>query len=296
MIIRTSKRTTYVSIDKTCLEDPRLSFKAKGLHTYLMSRPDNWKPIIEQLATVSADGKEAVRTALKELEEAGYIVRRPLRDDQKIIAWEHVVYENPQNACSRLQSGFLNVDNQNVDNRTLINNELINNESNKVSSPNGDYTDDFLSFWEKYPRKVGKSQAFKVWKGLEDTSKIHEALNNYLDLNRDTKKQYLKHPSTFLNNYRDYLEESTLPAFSENYKKLIGRYSHIIDKEANELIDRGLSEEMLLLALAVAKNTGKRVNWPYVKAICNRWLSEDVKTFADYQQKEGLNAQRSHGT
>lgn len=296
MIIRVEKRASYVAIDKTCIEDTRLSFKAKGLHTYLMSRPDNWKPMIEQLKTVSSDGREAVRTGMKELENYGYIVRKPIRDRTKIVGWEHIVYENPQSACSEQESDFQMLDNQMLGNRTLINNDLISNDLNKsTSSPTGDYTDEFLSFWEKYPRKVGKQQAFKSWKSIEDNTRVIEALDNYLADKQDTDKKHIKHPTTFLNNHKDFLEDSSFPLFRDNYKNLFGKYNQHIEKDALDLIERGLDEQMLLLSMAVAKKTGKTVTWPYLKAICERWLKEGIKTFADYQHKEGQYVRRPNG-
>ncbi|MCU5830256.1 replication protein, partial [Clostridioides difficile] len=44
-IIRVSKDkdNPYVVLNKTCLEDVKLSWQAKGLHSYLISKPDHWK-------------------------------------------------------------------------------------------------------------------------------------------------------------------------------------------------------------------------------------------------------------
>lgn len=138
-IIRVEKQRNFVAIDKTCLEDDRLSFKAKGLHSYLMSRPDNWKPILEQLSTVSKDKQASVRAGMKELEDCGYIIRRPVKDNGKIVEWEHIVYEKPQKPSLSPQVGFPQVEIPQVEipqveNRRLISNEVINNDliSNEV--------------------------------------------------------------------------------------------------------------------------------------------------------------------
>lgn len=66
------KRTPYVTLDTTALNDPRLSFRAKGLHAYLLSKPDDWQVYIAHLEEESPrEGKDAIRGAIKELEAAG---------------------------------------------------------------------------------------------------------------------------------------------------------------------------------------------------------------------------------
>jgi len=103
MIIRVAKNkdNPYVMMNKTGLNDPRLSFKAKGILAYLLSKPDDWKVMVSELINSSTDGKTAVYSGLKELEENGYLKRvRVYRRDEKtgkkvIDHWETVVYETP---------------------------------------------------------------------------------------------------------------------------------------------------------------------------------------------------------
>lgn len=94
MIIRVVKRDhPYVMIDKTALEDPRLSFRAKGLHAYLLSKPDDWTPNREQLASVSKEGRDAVEIALKELKTCGYFERKRERCADGTFQFVGIVYE-----------------------------------------------------------------------------------------------------------------------------------------------------------------------------------------------------------
>lgn len=96
-IIRTNKRENpYVMIDKYGLNDERLSWKAKGLLAYLLSKPDDWQIYESELVKRSKDGRDAVRTALRELESNGYITRRQLRkEDGSFGSMEYIVYERP---------------------------------------------------------------------------------------------------------------------------------------------------------------------------------------------------------
>ncbi len=97
-IIRIKKHTNnFVIMDKTFLADERLSFKAKGILAYLLSKPDDWKVIVGDLVKQSKDGKTAVYAGLKELREYGYYTKVPVRneDGTRIVRWESVVYEVP---------------------------------------------------------------------------------------------------------------------------------------------------------------------------------------------------------
>ncbi|MCK5247001.1 conserved phage C-terminal domain-containing protein, partial [Candidatus Bipolaricaulota bacterium] len=62
----------HLVVEKSMLEDPRLSFRAKGLLAYLLAHPDFDLSNKRMLASVSLEGVDALQTALKELEEAGY--------------------------------------------------------------------------------------------------------------------------------------------------------------------------------------------------------------------------------
>lgn len=70
------------------IEDPALSFKALGLLAWLLSRPDGWEVNHRQIAAAHGDGEYAVRSALGELETAGYLRRSCERDPAG--RWRHV--------------------------------------------------------------------------------------------------------------------------------------------------------------------------------------------------------------
>lgn len=49
-----------------------LSFKARGLLIYLLSKPQDWRVSSKQLAKASPQGITAIRSAMKELVACGY--------------------------------------------------------------------------------------------------------------------------------------------------------------------------------------------------------------------------------
>jgi len=101
-IVRVEKKKNFVIMDKTGLEDPRLSFKAKGILAYLLSKPDNWYCYSKHLAKVGPDGISAVKTGLRELRETGYLEKRPIKgEDGKIVKWESIIREQPKSPAER---------------------------------------------------------------------------------------------------------------------------------------------------------------------------------------------------
>lgn len=137
-VIRVQKRpNNFVMLDKTFLEDDRLSFKAKGILAYLLSKPDNWKVIVGNLVKYSKDGKSAVYAGLKELKECGYYVKTPIRseDGRRISRWESTVYEMPDS----LLSDFQEIDNEEIENQYLENRERNNNYYNNKLNINNNH-------------------------------------------------------------------------------------------------------------------------------------------------------------
>jgi hypothetical protein len=97
LIIRSEHRDRFVVISKVPLEDTRLSWKARGLHAYLLSKPDGWVVVISHLVSQSPDGKTAVVSALNELERYGYISRgRTDRVSGKFSTSYTQVFEEPR--------------------------------------------------------------------------------------------------------------------------------------------------------------------------------------------------------
>lgn len=63
----------YVVLPNAAATDKRLSFRARGLLAYMLSRPPSWRFNAERLAReTDGEGREAVRTAMRELSTAGY--------------------------------------------------------------------------------------------------------------------------------------------------------------------------------------------------------------------------------
>jgi hypothetical protein len=70
------------------------------------------------------------------------------------------------------------------------------------------YTNDFLSVWQRYPKKLGMKQAFKSFKLSTngDLTDINKALDNYLQHIKGKEEQFISYGSTWFNNWKDWVD------------------------------------------------------------------------------------------
>jgi len=79
-IIRAPRRDRFVIMDQRAVEDGRLSWAARGLLGYLLSRPDDWKVLVNDLRKRGDLGRDGIYRLLKELRTVGYARYMRLRD------------------------------------------------------------------------------------------------------------------------------------------------------------------------------------------------------------------------
>lgn len=124
----------FVTVHKNFIHDPNISWKAKGILLYLLSRPDDWQVYEKELEKHCLDGRDSLKNGIKELETTGYIVRTRKRDDKgRLREYEYSVYEQPtQNGLSNVgktNTGLSNVGKPVPTNNDFTNNELTNNNN-----------------------------------------------------------------------------------------------------------------------------------------------------------------------
>jgi DnaD/phage-associated family protein len=96
VLMRESKKDNFTVMSTYHLRDRNLSNKAKGLMSLILSLPDNWIYSVEGLASISSDGKAAIRAELKELEAMGYIEREQKFDENgKFDGQKYILHEKP---------------------------------------------------------------------------------------------------------------------------------------------------------------------------------------------------------
>lgn len=105
------------------LRDERLSLKSKGLLSLILSLPDDWRISIEGMTQFSSDGKDAIRSAIRELTDAGYITRAQTHSEAGTFSgYDYIVHETPVSSPS---SGFPTMENPTTENPTLRNTERL---------------------------------------------------------------------------------------------------------------------------------------------------------------------------
>lgn len=93
---RKALREPQTSIPWRVLQDDRISFRALGILGELLSRPDDWRTSGTQLARGrEREGRNAVETALKELEAVGYLARVRVQDARGRWGWVWVSGDDP---------------------------------------------------------------------------------------------------------------------------------------------------------------------------------------------------------
>lgn len=162
--VKQHRKDNFTILDNTCIRDDRISWKAKGVHTYLMSLPDDWKIHISEIVNHSSDGKAALYSAIQMLEEYGYI--KKIRNRRKDGCFENTVYqvfESPEakdvDAGVHPLTDFPDVDNPDMenpvlDNRTLLTTNKLNTDKQRTELTNLE------------SEKVSESVFVKIIKGL----------------------------------------------------------------------------------------------------------------------------------
>ena len=96
-VFRVERNKGYTVMSNHHLRNKDLSLKAKGLLSQMLSLPEDWDYTLKGLALINREKIDAIRQAIRELEQAGYIVRSRERDERgRLRGADYVIYEQPQ--------------------------------------------------------------------------------------------------------------------------------------------------------------------------------------------------------
>ena len=123
-VFRVERNKGYTIMSNHHLRNKELSLKAKGLLSQMLSLPEDWDYTLAGLSHINRESIDAIRTAVWELEKAGYITRRQGRD-------EYTIYELPQTSPVLENPMQLNKDIQRID---LPTKEKINTDLQSTHS------------------------------------------------------------------------------------------------------------------------------------------------------------------
>ena len=212
-VFRVEKNHSYTVMANHHLRDERLSLKSKGLLSLILSLPDDWRISIEGMTQFSADGKDAIRSAIRELTDAGYITRAQTHSEAGTFSgYDYIVHETPVASPS---SGFPTMEKPTTENPTQRNTERLSTNIPPIVPHEGDETplsaaltpplkgeaqsgeppkrkrratksapdyrpDTFARFWAAYPRGEDKQGAIAAWDELKPDDATLQAMSRAL--------------------------------------------------------------------------------------------------------------------
>lgn len=179
-------RSNFTQVANQALNDKRLSWKARGIFAFLQSKPEEWNFFFENISKQSdKDGDKSLRSGLKELEELGYLTRKPKYNKQGIYGYDWIL--SLPVVDHLVQVPKVHAPNVHEPNDTHSNTYLSNTNSNKyIKKSNSD---------SNQQSKLNSTKDIKKSEDINSTKKISEDKKN--------KKREAKEILNYLNKVAD---------------------------------------------------------------------------------------------
>ena len=100
-VFKIEKQKNYTVMSNYHLQDRNLSYKAKGLLSFMLSLPEDWDYSLNGLVAVSKESKKAIRNILSELINKGYVVREQGRGEKGYYKYDYIIREIPVNVLEK---------------------------------------------------------------------------------------------------------------------------------------------------------------------------------------------------
>lgn len=230
-ILRTIHDSHFTTVANDTVRDPSISFKAKGILFLLLSCSDNWSFTEAWIATRSTDGLTAIKSALHELENAHYLKRYRLRNEDGTLGeGVYEVYERPYDSDEPICSSPMS-ENRTLDNEPLRNNNIpISDGTEEKQSKNTHGA--FEEVIAYLNTKAGKnfkasskhtaaliSARFKEGFSIEDFKRVID--NKVADWKlRPEMERYLRPETLFGSKFEGYLNEAPAKKESKSQSSL----------------------------------------------------------------------------
>ena len=134
-VIRVNKTKDFTVMSNHHFRDKRLSLKAKGLLSEMLSLPEDWDYTVAGLVFINKESKSSIQSTLKELEETGYLARTRTQNELGQFDYIYDIYEKPSHGEPQTENQF--TDNPCTENQPQYNTKVENTDDkvlkNKVS-------------------------------------------------------------------------------------------------------------------------------------------------------------------
>lgn len=138
-VFRVNKTRDYTVLSNYHFKDTRLSYKAKGLLSLMLSLPEDWDYSIDGLVSLSADGRDSIMSGLKELEKFGYLRREQrVNSGNRFDGYEYIIYETPQGEIPFTENPY--TENPTTENPTQLNTNILNTNQPTTDRTNNNNT------------------------------------------------------------------------------------------------------------------------------------------------------------
>lgn len=203
-VIRVEHNENYTTMANYHLRDSRLSLRAMGLMSKMLSLPDDWDYSVAGLTKIVKEGRDAVRKALQELESAGYLIREQSRQGGSFAGCDYTLFERPQTGSGSPSPGNPSaVESPLTENPTTVNpttvnptsgnrTQLNNEENKRTKQPKHTPAapawepEMFERFWRAYPRHEDRKTAVAEWDKLRPDLKLMREMSSALDRAKTT--------------------------------------------------------------------------------------------------------------
>lgn len=263
-VFRVERTHDYTVMSNHHLKNRALSLKAKGLLSLMLSLPDDWDYTLQGLAHISLEKVDAIRKAITELENEGYITRTRERDEQgRLRGTEYIIREQPISEKPTLEKPMLEKPTLDkptqakptLENPTQLNNNKLNKnkpstyEENTQSNQSKEGTETELTeilqncelksfesktaqMLESAVRVLYYKQSIKLSGAVLPQTEIRNLLRR---VNRDTlidAVEVLRHNENDVQNPQGYLYSVILNAVNaEHTSTLLELPDNMIDRE-----------------------------------------------------------------
>lgn len=133
-VFKIEKSKNYTVMSNYHLRDKNLSYKAKGLLSFMLSLPEDWDYSINGLVSISKEGVKAIRNILQELQRYGYLVIEKKQNEVGQFEYEYLIYEQPDTQKGDVDLGDMEKGIQINTNEININNKIDKDDKTKISS------------------------------------------------------------------------------------------------------------------------------------------------------------------
>jgi len=199
----------FTQIANEVLNSKLLTFKAKGIYSFMMSKPNGWNFTIRSMAKQVKDGEDGIRSGLRELRECGAIVYVKHTNGTGTYHLKTVIsssekpkLDKPVKAIQHQNGEIPGRENPLKGKSTRISNKealVINiRASNKDNCA-------FDQFWDAYPKKKNKKKAQQIWTSRKLDSMADQLINDVIlktQKDRSWIDGYAPYPTTYLNGDR----------------------------------------------------------------------------------------------